>query len=231
MTDSFTDNYNMVEEYTTAVKEVINKIPSSFIDDDIAHAVQVLFRDYGAGANFTKLKQVIAIIYDHALPTGARNDKMVFLLAHIVRPKPEMFEFIHDDRNVQAETLAHEIIMNEIYAKKGLTWLGAEVWDRRPFDIIAELVENHEHLKIRESEVTRGVRIIFVYAATSKHLFQKVNFDLFARFAMDHGHMIDSVESLQKVAKKAESESLDIQLMAAGLLSIVKERRSARGGG
>jgi hypothetical protein len=76
-----------------------------------------------------------------------------------------------------------------------------------------------------------AISTIIDRAAGNEHLFQKVNFDLFVQLVMDHGHLMGMLlATLQNVALRAKSESLDMQLMAAGLLSIVKERRSASGG-
>jgi hypothetical protein len=243
MTDTFTDAYEILDEFTYDVEQVITKIPDPSSDEDIAHTVQdVLFRDLGAGANYEKLKQVISIIYDHALPTGAQYDKILSLLVHIVRPKPEKFDLVLHDRVLgdgewRAETLAYRFILSEVRIRESFTLWETEVWDRRLFDIAAEFAENYEHLEISESGLKKGRQTLFYHATNSKHLFLKVNFDLFARLVIDHGHLLDSVEAvpvqntLHDVAKRAKSESLDMQLMAAGLLSIVKERRSARGGG
>ena len=142
MTSPFPNTDNMDKAFKTAVNQVITGIPDRFIDEDIADAVQVLFRDLGAGANFTELKKVISMIYGHALPTGARNDKMVFLMAHIIRPKPARFDLFYEGREAQAETLAHEFILSRINSFS----LGTAVWDRRPFDIVSEFAENYEHL-------------------------------------------------------------------------------------
>ena len=54
--------YKIDKSFMAAVNQVITEIPDRFIDEDIAHAVQILFRDLGAGANITKLKKIIAII-------------------------------------------------------------------------------------------------------------------------------------------------------------------------
>lgn len=65
-----------------------------------------------------------------------------------------------------------------------------------------------------------AIRTIIDRAAGNEHLFQKVNFDLFVQLVMNHGHLMETIlETLQKVALRAKSESLDMQLMAAGLLS------------
>lgn len=227
MTSPFPNTDDMDEAFKTAVNQVITGIPDRFIDEDIADAVQVLFRDFGAGANFTELKKVISMIYGHALPTGARNDKMVFLMAHIIRPKPAMFHLSYKGREAQAETLAHEFILNKMYSFS----LETAVWDRRPFDIVSEFAENYEHLQIPVTIMRYAISTIIDRAAGNEHLFQKVNFDLFVQLVMDHGHLMGMLlATLQNVALRAESESLDLQLMAAGLLSIVKERRSASGG-
>ena len=106
--------------------------------------------------------------------------------------------------------------------------LNTEVWDRRPIDIVAEFAENRQQLRIRESRIKVQVGSFIHNATESEHLFRKVNFDLFSRLVMDHGHMANSfvtrLETLQKVALRAKSESLDMQLMVAGLLSLAKER-------
>lgn len=232
MTDPFTNAYNIVDKFTTAVNQVITDIPDRLDDSDIAEAVRVLFRDHGAGANYAKLTHVINIIYDHALPTGARNDKMVSLLSHIVSPKPTQFTLVQNGRTVHAETLAHEIIM-EICNTTGFTLSKAEVWDRRLFDIIAEFANNSEDLKTGGEMLTDCIREIFLCAIEGDHLFRKANFDLFAPFVIDQRHvinqsrMIDLIEWLQKVVERAESEPLDMKLMAAGLVSVVRNMGSA----
>jgi hypothetical protein len=244
MTDTFTDAYEILDEFTYDVEQVITKIPDPSSDEDIAHTVQdVLFRDLGAGANYEKLKQVISIIYDHALPTSAQYDKMLSLLVHIVRPKPRRYDIVvHDpvvgDIERWAETLAYRFISSgvRISISESFTLWETEVWDRRIFDIAAKFAENYEHLEeISESGLKKDLQRLFYYAADSKHLFRKVNFDLFVRLVMDHDYMMESVETLletlQQVAERAKSESLDMQLMAAGLLGIIKERSSAYGAG
>jgi hypothetical protein len=226
MTDSLANAYIMDESFKTAVNQVITDIPNRFIDEDIAHAAQVLFCDFGAGANFTELEKIIVIIYDHALPTGARNDKMVSLMAHIVRPKPARFDLIFEGREEQAETLAYGFILGKMCFKTYFEL--AEVWDRRPFDIVAEFADNYEELQIPEAEIRAHVRLVLVMAAEGERLFRKDNFDLFVRFVMDHSHILDSVKMLQNVSQRAEGESRDVQFMVAGLLSVAIERR---GGG
>lgn len=217
---------DMLKSLRFDTEAVIAKIPDPFIDEDIAHAVQVLFCDLGAGADYEKLKFITAVVYRHALPTGARNDKVLSLLAHIVRPKPAVFNIVRHGREVLAGTTAY----NFINAKIDWLWKGS-VWDRRHFDIVAEFAENYEHLQIPEIRVKWGIRKIINRAAENKHLFQKVNFDLFVQLVMKHGHLMETLlETLQKVALRAKSESLDTQLMAGGLLNIVEERSLAHGG-
>jgi hypothetical protein len=239
----FTDAYETLSEFTDEVEETIAEISDSSTDEDIVAIVEdVLFQDHGAGAgaNHAKLKQVISIIYDRALPIGAQYDKMLSLLVHIVRPKPKRYDIVvHDpvvgDIERRAETLAYRFILGERISES-FTLSEPEVWDRRLFDIAAKFAENYEHLEeISELGLNKDFQTLLYYAANSKHLFRKVNFDLFVRLVMDHDYMMESVETLletlQQVAERAKSESLDMQLMATGLLGIVKERSSVYGAG
>jgi hypothetical protein len=241
MADPFTNAYELLNEFTFKVEEAIRGITDSSSDEDIASIVEdVLFQDRGAGANHEKLKQVITIIYDRALPTGAQYDKMLSLLVHIVRPKSKRYDIVvHDevmgDREWRAETLAYRFILSE-RIDESFTLSEPEVWDRRLFDIAAKFAENYQHLEeISGFELETDLQALFDHAAGSKHLFRKVNFDLFVRLVMDHDYMMESVETLfetlQNVAERAKSESLDMQLMAAGLLGIVKERSLVYGAG
>lgn len=229
MTNSFM-TCKVDKSFMLAVNHVITKIPDRFIDEDIAHAVQVLFCDLGAGANFTELKKVISIIFDHALPAGARNDKVVSLMAHIVRPKPAKFDLIYEGREAQAETLAHNIILYKVCFRTNSLSLRTGVWDRRPFDIVAEFADNYDGLQIREDIMKANVRLVVNMAARNRHLFRRANFDLFVRFVMDYGHMMDPVEKLQTIARRAKSQSRDVQFTVVGLLSVAQERQLNRRG-